>query len=426
MSSRLLLKRFLQMTLILLSPWCWGLQQGFNLTEYGHFIYDASEEQKTEAQSAVDQAKSLGANHIELNVRARMIGPYSNEIIPAIPAQESANELKRMKRLMDYIHAQNMTVGIRPIFFVVGPQGEFPYQETRSDGSKITWWHGNIQPSNPTQWFISFQNYLDRYLLVAKLGRADSFTLGAELYSMTVGIEDQWLQNPYGFPQQWLALLRYAKAKLASVKTKIAYDINFTDDSNIATGGVLKSGGELERWRYRLVDLANPVNPVENETWQNLVQFWKELDVIGVDMYRSLASPEDKIPADYDSIVNLLVKRAQVYAEQLDYTLLEIQLTLDIEKTLVFKEVGFRSVENGFINPFGYVSEGGLYSDAHQAAGYKALFETLWTPGFTWMGGINFWDIPIDPRAHGPNDLGFSPLGKEKTTAEIKKYWTQP
>ncbi len=410
---------------LLFSKQSFAMTKGFNLTEYEGFLYDASADTKTDAQNAVDRAKELGANHIELNVRAKMIGPFANEIIPVSPATESSLELKRMVRLMKYIKAQGMTVGIRPIFFVVGLNGEFPLFEKQPDGSVKTWWHGNIQPSNPTSWFLSFQNYLDRYALVAKFGKADAFTIGAELYSMTVGVEDQWKEYPYGFPNQWLTILRYIKAKLATTGTKIAYDINFTDDSNVDQSGILKSGGELERWRYRLVDLANPSDPKQLVVWQGLVQFWTELDIIGIDMYRSFAGVDDSssLTNDLAQVVSLLRKRADVHAQQLDNTLLEISLTLDVEKTVVFKEIGYRSVEFAFINPFGYTSQQGTYSELHQAAAYTTFFESFLSAGFSWFGGVSFWDIPIDPRASGPGDLGFSPVGKPLTSAQIKKYF---
>lgn len=399
--------------------------KGFNLTEYEGFLYDASTDTKTDAQIAVDNAKALGANHIELNIRARMIGPFSNEIIPVSPAADSSNELRRMVRLMNYIKQQGMTVGLRPIFFVVGPNNEFPLTEVMPDGSTKVWWHGNIQPSNPTNWFLSFQNYLDRYALVAKFGKADTFTIGAELYSMTVGIEDQWTENPYGFPSQWLSILRYVRSKLTGLDTKLVYDINFTDDSNSDTSGILKSGGELERWRYRLVDLANPSNEAEYKVWQDLVQFWTELDLIGIDMYRSLAGEADKtlVPDDLAGIVALLKKRTDVHAQQLDNTFLEISLTLGVDKKAVFKEIGFRSVDYAFIDPFNYANGKGNYNELHQAAGYVAIFESFWVPGFDWFDGISFWDIPIDPKASGPTDLGFSPVGKPLTSEQIRNYF---
>lgn len=401
--------------------------KGFNLTEYEGFEYDANknattDEEKTPAQIAVDKIHALGSNHIELNIRARMMGPNSNEIIPVSPANESSTELRKTARLMDYIHSKEMTVGIRPIFFVLGPNGEFPFIEETPEGPK-TWWHGNIQPANPDSWFLSFQNYLDRYMLVAKFGKADYFTIGAELYSMTVGLEDQWPEQPFGFPGQWLKLLRYTKAKLSSVGTKIVYDINFTDDSNTGDSGLLKSGGELERWRYRLVDLADPTDPAEFEIWQQLVQFWTELDFIGIDMYRSLAENVDDTPQGFESIVPYLQKKSDAYAAQLDTTLLEIEITLDVQKKAILKEIGYRSVDNSFVDPFSYADGEGVYNEEHQAAAYRAIFESFWAPGFDWFEGIAFWDIPVDPKPQGQGDTSFSPLGKPLTEAQIKLFY---
>lgn len=395
---------------------------GFNLTENGgNFIYDASADSSsvTEAQKRILQAKSLGANHIILNVRAKMIGGKSNEVIPITPPAEKQKEAQRMVRLIKYIHAEGMTVGIRPIFFVVGPQGEFPYVETQSNGAQKIWWHGNIQPSDSNRWFESFRNYLDQYMLIAKLSQAEEFTIGAELYSMTVGIEDQWKEAPYGFPGRWLELLRYAKAKLP--QTQIQYDINYTDDS-VNSGSLSKAGGEIERWRYRLVDLAEPEDPAQKQIWLDLVSFWKELDAVGIDMYRSLAGSQDQIPHDPHALVQLLRLRSDAYASQLDNILTEISVYVGTEKKVIFKEVGFRSVENGFIDPFTYAGSG-IYSALHQYASLRALFESFFDPQWSWYGGMNLWDLSIDPQFQGEGDTGFSPLGKQMTEDLIRSYY---
>ncbi len=395
---------------------------GFNLTENGGELnYDASTDpqQLTEAQKRVLEVQKLGANHIILNVRATMVGGTSTEILSVTPPADRSKEAQRMLRLIHYIKSLGMTVGLRPIFFVVGPHGEFPYEETLANGQKKLWWHGNIQPSNPDRWFESFRVYLDQYLLIAKAAQVDEFTIGAELYSMTVGIEDQWKENPYGFPGRWLELLRYVRTKLP--KTRLMYDINFTDDS-VHSSGISKSGGELERWRYRLDDLANPSDPAQAQIWKDLVSFWTELDAIGIDMYRSLGSAEVKYPSDFVSLSPLLKQRSDSYATQLDNIMTEIAIYVGADKKAIFKEVGFRSVENGFIDPFTYAGLG-AYNEIHQAAAYNALFESFWAPHWPWFGGINFWDIPINPASHGNKDTGFSPLGKPQTETVIQKYY---
>ena len=394
---------------------------GFNLTETYGFQYDAAvgDAPKTLAQKAVDEAKRLGSNHIILNVRATMTGPDSTEIIPVTPPAERSKEAMRMGRLIKYIQAQGLTVGIRPIFFVVGPNGEFPYTEKLADGTSKVWWHGNIQPRDPNRWFESFRVYLDVYIAVARMAKADEFTIGAELYSMTVGIEDQWKEYPYGFPGRWLELLRYTRSKLPTAR--LMYDINFTDDSNSA-GGLTASGGEFERWRFRLVELAHPKNPEEAAIWNDLSTFWKELDAVGLDIYRSLASPNQVLPTDYNELVAVLKNRADSYATQLDTGLMEIEFVLEHQKKAIIKEIGFRSVEKGFVDPFAYAGTGTL-NVKHQTAGYAAIFEAFWKPQWPWFAGINFWDIAVDESKRGPQDTGFSPLGKVPTEDVVKGYF---
>lgn len=392
---------------------------GFNLTESDGYLYDANATgDKTNAQIAVDKIKAIGGKHIELNVRATMVTGRGNEVIPVTKPADRADEAKRMLRLIKYIREQGMTVGIRPIFFVVGPGGEFPYLEKQPDGTMKLWWHGNIQPSDPNRWFDSFRTYLDSYITIANIGKADFFTIGAELYSMTVGIEDQWKEYQFGFPGRWLALLRYIKGKLP--KSKIMYDINFTDDSNTESG-FEKSGGELERWRYRIVDLANPSNPEELQIWQDLVAFWKELDAVGIDMYRSLASRDEPIPKDQNKLIALLKQRADSYANQLGNAWNEISLITEVEKPLYFKELGYRSVENGFIDPFNYDNPNGTLDILHQTAAYEAFLAAFWDAKWPWFAGVYFWDVAVDPRRTGLGDSGFSPIGKTPTEAVIIK-----
>lgn len=392
---------------------------GFNLTETDEFHYDAATDgTKTNAQIAVDHIKRLGGKHVELNVRARMITGTGTEIVPVTKPADRADEAKRMIRLMKYIKEQGMTVGIRPIFFVIGPNGEFPYYQTMPDGSRKHWWHGNIQPMDPDRWFDSFRTYLDVYITIANIGKADEFTIGAELYSMTVGIEDQWDEYPYGFPGRWISLLRYVKAKIP--RAILMYDINFTDDANNDTG-FQKSGGELERWRYRIVDLANPTNPDEYKIWKDLVQFWSELDGIGIDMYRSLASRQPSYPTNYNELVSLLRQRADSYASQLDTAWTEISLVTEVEKKMYFKEIGYRSVLNGFLDPFAYADNDPRVNIMHQAAAYDAFLGAFWDAKWPWLGGVFFWDISVDPHKATGKDSGFSPINKPQTESVIVK-----
>lgn len=396
-----------------------GYVRGFNIIESGSFLFDASVDKKTEAQVSVDKAKGLGANHIIINLKATMTGPHSNEVIPSTPPAERNNEKQRLARLIRYIRSQGMTIGLRPIFFVVGPNGEFPYSEVQSDGTVKIWWHGNIQPADPNRWFESFKVYLDLYLPLAGILKVEEFTLAAELYSMTVGIEDQWKEFPFGFPGRWLQLLRYVRSKLPN--SRLMYDINFTDDK-VSSDGFGATGGEFERWRYRIVDLAGRADPLERAIWIDLTTFWSELDAIGIDVYRSLASRNQTIPIETPALISLLKQRTDSFATQMDNILSEISLTLSVEKPVIFKELGFRSVELGFIDPFAYAGSGDV-SIQHQAAAYEAYFRSFWEPNWSWFQGLNFWEISLDPSKEGPQDNGFSPVGKTKSEEVVTKYF---
>ncbi len=396
--------------------------KGFNLTENGEFRFKANKEDepKSKAQEAVDKVLELGGNHIVLNVRAKMVGPRSSDIIPVTGNVPIGVEAREIASLVKYAHDLGMTVGIRPILFVVGPNGEFPLEEVQADGVTKVWWHGNIQPSNPNIWFEQFQLYLDRYVTIARLARVDDFTIGAELYSMTVGIEDQWPEFPHGFPGRWLELLRYVKGKIP--QARIAYDINFTDDT-VSSQGMTRSGGELERWRYRLVNLAEPENPEEYEIWQDLVQFWTELDLVGIDMYRSFAFQSDTLPEEGQALLEFLSQRSLAYSAQLDTALLDIEILTGISKQVVLKEVGYRSVDKAFIDPFTYSTAQGALNIEHQAISYQALFNGFWEPGYPWFEGFVLWDISLNPALHGPEDRGFSPYGKDATVGVLNQYF---
>lgn len=402
------------------------LVKGATLTELGEYIFDAAigDGQKTAAQKMVDKAFEASVRHIVLSPRAVMTHPRNSELVPMTPPEKRADERKRLVRLISYIHSKGMTVGMRPIFFVVDENGQTPYVETLPDGSKKEWWHGNIQPENPNAWFESFKTYLDLYLPISAQTGVEEFTIGAELYSMTVGIEDQWKANPYGFPAQWVRLLSHARKKLPPT-TRIMYDINFTDDKIISDeSGLEEYGGELARWRYRIVDLANRNDPVEKEVWKNLVDFWKGLDAIGIDMYRSLATETQTVPSRFNELVLDLKQAGDRYASQLDNALFEIEGVSKKPQVVILKEVGFRSVEKGYVNPFRYVGEDrGVVSISDQAAAYEALFQSFWDPGWDWFRGVVIWDVSINPNLHGPQDSGFSFLGKPQTEEVVSRYY---
>jgi hypothetical protein len=89
-----------------------------------------------------------------------------------------------------------------------------------------------------------------------------------------------------------------------------------------------------------------------------------------------------------------------------------------------FKELGFRSIKNGFINPFEYENQTGIANEIHQAASYEALKRAFWDSGFTWFYGASFWGVSVNPqRNSGGQSTGFSPIGKSMTTEVMQNLF---
>jgi hypothetical protein len=383
---------------------------GMNITEMG---YDTRymtlpAPLKSKAQIAIDEAVNLGMKHVVLNVRAHMIGPRSSDI--RFVFNDKNEEIEGLKDLIAYAHQQKLTVGLRPILLVLGPNREFPYTENGH-----LWWHGNIKPDNPDTWFVAFQNFVLFYADNLALD-IEEFTIGAEMQSMTVGMGSN--DNAYliGQPEKWLQLLR--SIRQINSKIKITYDINFPETLVPLTNNI---GGEFERWRHLIVDLENSPSAEIQRKRTSIIQLWKEFDFIGLDFYRYLSNTTLNIPTDFNVLTEKLTSTALGHATQIDNALSEIEFITSTPKKLVIKEIGYRSVKGCFVNPASYSSSGGTLNIDHQAASYKAIANAFIAPSWPWFKGIYLWDISTDPKLKGPKDIGFSPLGKPKTLEIIKK-----
>ena len=219
-------------------------------------------------------------------------------------------------------------------------------------------------------------------------------------------------------------MIRDLKTKLGP-DIRVMYDINYTDRTT-NDDGTGASGGEIERWRYRLVDLKpKPGQPRDARTlaWEQLRDLWLELDRVGIDMYRSLMGRSEVVPAAYSDLVIKLQHRAEQYASDLDSMLFEIETAVGKPKRIVIKELGFKSCTGCFIDPFIYDDPRREVNVPHQAAAYQAFFNAFVQAGWSWLAGVAFWDISTDPARSGEHDPGFSPRGKTQTEDVIRRGW---
>lgn len=200
---------------------------------------------------------------------------------------------------------------------------------------------GEILPEDAEQWFASYSGMLLGYANLAADVDADALVVGTELTSMTLD------------PEPWRELI-------AAVREVYDGPLTFA---------------------------ANWVDGAES------IEFWDELDAIGIDAYMPLLTPTET-----PSVEELVTAwgPAKVRMENLHERW---------DKPVLFTELGYESrvgtaagVGNGSEEP----------SELAQANAYQAAFEAL--SGESWFDGIWWWEWSAERLPPGPT--GFSPEGK--------------
>lgn len=358
-------------------------------------------------------AVRLGFRRVVLNFRGHMITGTGSDIRFLFTERERQLEDAMTLETVAYAKSLGLSVFFRPILLVVGPKGEFPYEQAGK-----TWWHGNIEPKDPARWFESYFLFHKRYLELAAKAGAEWYSIGAEMNSMTSGLGEQNRNRELGYPEKWVELLRKARSILGNA-TRISYGVNYTDQV-VREKGQKIQGGELEQWRFYLVENFTEPRLVRHQ--QGMRALWASLDSIGLDYYRALATPRSSYPLQLRPLSDLLLERAGSHATQLNNTLTEISMTVGTEKEIFFEEVGYRSATESFLRPATYERKPGIYNPLHQAAAWDAFFRAYWEPGWKWMSGVAMWQVLVDEEPVGAGNTGFSPLGKTMTEEVLMKH----
>ena len=215
-------------------------------------------------------------------------------------------------------------------------------------------WRSDIFPSNDENWEIWKSHYRDfiyRYARIAEIGNADMFCIGAELSRLAVEK-----------PAFWTELIEEIR--------------------NIFSGELTYAAN----WHGEYQD----------------IQFWNELDHIGVQAYFPLVEIEcptvDEISLGW-----------QQYIPELE------AVQNKFGKKVLFTELGYRSSTRGAIKPWEWnehLSEGErALSLETQANCYEAFFNTIWDQD--WFGGVHIWQFNSHyyDRDNSKN-TDFTPQGK--------------
>jgi hypothetical protein len=375
-------------------------------------------EQGQRVQRLLQKIKDLGVTTVIFNFRGKMIGGTTNEVSSVVPADQQREEEYHLEATIRFAQNLGLQVAFRPILLVVGPHGEFPYE----DDQGVLWWHGVINPENPEEWFRSFFNYHARYMKIASRTGAVWYSIGAEMHSLTSGLGSRNRPRRFGRPDLWIQLVQRAR-DLMGPKVKITYGANYTDQY-VLENGIRTWGGEFEQWRHDLTFKARSTKEILHQ--QYLRSFWSSLDFIGLDYYRALGTASAKYPDSYDDLIKVLTPFSIQYATNLQNALKQINTAATTNKNLAIQEVGYRSVEKCFVSPYLYEDGHTPINYKHQAAAWDALLMSLWNPNTPWMNSIGIWQVLVDDDSDLTTNGGFSPLGKDPTEKVLKKYFISP
>ena len=217
-------------------------------------------------------------------------------------------------------------------------------------------WPGEIKMKNREDWqafFDYYSRWIRHYALLAEMYKIDMFCIGVELLHATDG---------HG--REWRRLIR--------------------DVRKIYHGPIVYAANW---WReFEQID------------------FWDELDYIGLNCYYPLSTDDEvtlaKLKAGINKFLPSIEKTAKRY-----------------QKPLILTEVGFTSTAQNWKQPHER-RRGAPVSLTDQALCYRAIFESFWDK--KWFAGFYWWKWPTYLDYGGEDNSGFTPNGKpaEKVVAE--------
>ena len=225
-------------------------------------------------------------------------------------------------------------------------------------------WRAEIQLDNDAEWdtwFDAYSRHMIHYALLAERAGVELYCIGTELRS---SINQQ--------PARWDSLI----ADIKEVYTgKLTYAANWD--------------GEYDE-----------------------VQFWDEMDYIGLQAYFPLTS-------------NIRPSLQEIEKGWIPHRAMLEQLSERHQRPILFTETGYRSDESATVRPW----EWGIYQDTTglivcnetQLYAYEALFRQLWHE--EWFAGVYFWQWHNrHDSAYTVNNVDFTPRYKPAENALARWY----
>lgn len=228
-------------------------------------------------------------------------------------------------------------------------------------------WRAYIAPEVRQVWFAQYNVIIAHYAQLAQAEGVEEYCIGTELIS---------LSSPRHHPNntnEWRKIIRNTRKKYSGLLT---YSANW---------GGYEFGEEAEQ-----------------------IEFWDELDFIGISAYYSLA-----VAGNSEISKEKLLHNWKHWDTKKIYPLAQ-----KFNKQVLFTEVGYRSIEGAHEEPWDYKMVRPV-SLKEQALAYEALFE-YWNNKQI-LAGLFIWDWEPRPDRGGERDPSFTP--QHKPAEKILQRW---
>ena len=271
--------------------------------------------------------------------------------------------------------SDGMTVMVRPLidFTIDASQAML----LASDGTQYENgdWRAYYNPTNVAQFFSSYDTMIVNEAKAAQAGGAQILDIGTELDQLT---------GP-AYTSYW---------------TKIISDVRAVYSGQLTYSAI--SDDDLSPWQY---GGGQPAAGTGDITTQ--VSFWSQLDYIGIDEYAAISDAQNGGTNPDPTLAQLI---AGWEDKPTDPTTLAMtgglsliqyyeKISTQIDKPLLFTEIGYNSAPDAASQPF-YTSSS-TYDPTLQANLYKAFFQAWADQGNTSLQGVYIWDWEPNPSLVG-------------------------
>lgn len=165
-----------------------------------------------------------------------------------------------------------------------------------------------------------------------------------------------------------------------------------------------------EDWRSVIYGVrtrySGPITYASNHSGEEAsITWWDAVDIIGVDAY---------YPLTYENNPTL----DELRTAWTPYTETLANLASTWGKSIIFTEIGYRSLDGANRHPWDWEIEGAVDLQ-EQADAYRAAFDSVFAQ--SWFAGMYWWEWGTDPFAGGSCDDAFTP--HDKPAEDILRVW---